>query len=207
MNKLSSVFVQNEPINNSSNVERPILLEHSLNQIRLTLGYKQQEFAEKLGINVNTYRGYEYQKRDLPEDFLRDLIATFNVNINWLLFGQGEMFVSQTENSLVKCDNNALLKNKETFHKRFNKLQTENQLNDYEMSKLLDISESRIEKLGIGKAEPTFEELCKLKANFDISIDWLLFGETLNKSTQSEETALSADEIAQLKLLAKKFKV
>lgn len=178
-----------------------------LKQIRLTLGYNQQEMAERLDIPTRTYMSYEYVSKGYPNSFIERLIYLFHVNINWLFTGEGEMFVSQTENTLEERDNKALLKNTETFHKRFNKLQAENKLNDYEMSKLLDISESRIEKLGIGKAEPTFEELCKIKAHFDVSIDWLLFGDAPYKSAQSEELTLSADEIAQLKLLAKKFKV
>ena len=158
-------------------------------------------------MSPRTLGSYERGESKVPLELLTKLCNKYSLSPEWLALGTGEMFVSQTENTLVKWDNSAILDNKETFHKRFNKLQAENRLNDLEMSKLLDISESRVEKLGIGKTEPTFEELCKIKSHFDVSIDWLLFGESPYKSAQSEEPTLSADEIAQLKLLAKKFKV
>lgn len=63
------------------------------------------------------------------------------------------------------------------FGKRFNKIQAENDLNDIEMSKLLKISESRVEKLGLGMAVPTLDDLNSIKSNFDVSIDWLLYDE------------------------------
>lgn len=178
-----------------------------LKQLKKTLKLTTEQLAMEIGMPARTLGSYERGESKVPLELLTKLCNKYSLNPEWLALGTGEMFVSQTENTLIKCDNSAFLENKDTFHKHFNKLQAENKLNDYEMSKLLDISESRIEKLGIGKAEPTFEELCKIKAHFDVSIDWLLFGDAPYKSAQSEGLTLSADEIAQLKLLAKKFKV
>ena len=76
------------------------------------------------------------------------------------------------------------------------------------MSKLLDIHESRIEKLGIGKVLPVFDELNKIKLYFDVSIDWLLYGETPNIKTQNPieiNCQLNTDEVKILKELAQKI--
>lgn len=67
-------------------------LKDRLKQIRLTLGYNQQEMAEKLSIEVRKLRSYEYETKNFPLDFLISLINVFDVNINWLLTGKGEMF-------------------------------------------------------------------------------------------------------------------
>lgn len=177
-----------------------------LKQLKKTLKLTTEQLATDIGMSSRTFGSYERGESKVPLELLTKLCEKYSLNPEWFALGQGEMFITQTENTLVKCDNSRIIGNLDTFHKRFNKLQSENQLNDYEMSNLLDISESRIEKLGIGKAQPTFEEICKIKAHFDISIDWLLFGETPYKSAQSEEPALSAEEIKRLKLLVKNFK-
>jgi len=55
--------------------------------------------AETLQIEANTYKGYEYKTKNFPCDFLILLIKKLNVNINWLLTGEGGMFISNTEHT------------------------------------------------------------------------------------------------------------
>lgn len=183
------------------------MLQENLKKIRLTLGYTQKEFSEKLGLPVRTYLGYEYNKREIPHGILNLLIDSFCINLNWLFTGQGSMFISEINNTLEKHDNSNIVNNFDTFYKRFNKIQKENELNDIAFSKLTGISESRIEKLGIGKATPTIEELNAIKQHFDISIDWLLYGDLPQKNAQSitETPTLSIEEINVLKKMAEKF--
>ncbi len=182
------------------------MLRDNLKKIRVTLGYTQEEIAEKLNINVRTYRGYEYETRGLPTEILTLLSEKLKVNLNWLLTDNGDMFISSGENTLEKCNNTNVLKGMDSFHKRFNQLQKENNLNDLELSKLTGISESKIEKLGIGKSMPSIDDLIALKSNFDVSIDWLLFGTTCkNAQSQEEVLTLSNEEINILKKLAKNF--
>ncbi len=75
-----------------------ISLRERLKQIRITLGYNQKEIAEKLGYELTTYRSFEYKSKNLPVEFLSALICTFSVNINWLLTGNGDMFINTKEN-------------------------------------------------------------------------------------------------------------
>lgn len=182
-----------------------LLLKDTLKQIRLTLGYNQQQMADKLSIDVRKLRSYEYETKNYPINFLQALIDVFNVNVNWLLTGEGEIFISQCENTLQKHANDDILKNLDTFYKRFNKLQKENELNDYQMSKQTGIAESRIEKLGLGKVLPNLDELNALKAHFDVSVDWLLYGDTPNSKCNNNE--LSTEEINILKKIVQKAKI
>lgn len=57
------------------------------------LKLNQQEAADKLSIDVRKLRSYMYETKNFPVDFLQSLVYVFNVNINWLLTGQGEMFI------------------------------------------------------------------------------------------------------------------
>ncbi len=73
------------------NIQR--FMKERLKQIRLKLGYNQQEMANILGIELNTYRGYEYKTKNFPDILLKALLTKLQVNINWLLSGFGEMFL------------------------------------------------------------------------------------------------------------------
>lgn len=181
------------------------LLKDNLKQIRLTLGYNQQQMADNLAIPIRTYMGYEYKAKVYPIDFLLKLVNILSVNLHYLYTGEGEMFISNCGNTLKKQVNEDIVKNLDTFYKRFNKIQKENDLNDYQISKQTGISESRIEKLGLGKVLPTLDELNALKSQFDISIDWLLYGDTPNSKCNNNE--LSAEEISILKKLVQKAKI
>lgn len=51
----------------------------------------QAEFADRVGINVNTLRGYE-KGRALPGyEVLESLCSKLNVSPNWILTGQGKV--------------------------------------------------------------------------------------------------------------------
>lgn len=179
------------------------MYKSNLKKLKDYLNLTSLELAEKLGISYSTLGSYERGNRTPSIDFPLLLIEKLNININWLLTGTGDMFISTCENTLQEQNNSNLVKNLDTFYKRFNKLQKENNLNDYQMSKKTGITETRIEKLGIGKAVPSLDELSALKSNFDVSIDWLLYGET--PIEQNNDTNLSLEEIRILKKLTRKI--
>ena len=65
--------------------------------IRKSLGFHSREkFAEELQIPFPTLRAYEQGKiENIPHSFLATLASKFNVNINWLISGNGEMFIKK----------------------------------------------------------------------------------------------------------------
>jgi len=63
-------------------------------QIREFLGLKQTEFAQKLGIPRTSSINYE-KGTSIPSEVLNSLADKFNVNIEWFLTGEGDMFRSQ----------------------------------------------------------------------------------------------------------------
>jgi transcriptional regulator with XRE-family HTH domain len=66
-----------------------------LRKIRKTLGCTQDEFARQLKVSKPTVVRYESGGRKPDADFLSILINEFKVNINWLLMGDGEMFLKE----------------------------------------------------------------------------------------------------------------
>lgn len=65
-----------------------------LKQLRSTLNISQEEIAKKLNIPSHAYLNYETGKAQPKTGFLQNLRKTYNVNINWLLDGNGSPFNS-----------------------------------------------------------------------------------------------------------------
>lgn len=62
------------------------------------------------------------------------------------------------------------------FGKRVSELQAQHNFLDREMATLLKISEKDYLKIVVGKVLPTIEVLNNIKRNFNVSIDFLLWG-------------------------------
>jgi SOS-response transcriptional repressor LexA len=67
-----------------------------LREIRETLDLKIAEFARQLAVPRSTLVGWE-EGKGVSIEILKPLEAQFNVNIDWLLTGQGEMFLSKKQ--------------------------------------------------------------------------------------------------------------
>jgi len=78
-----------------------------LKVLRQRLKKTQKEMAEALGVGLRAYQMYEEGKRKLPPDKMQVLAKVFKVNLHWLLTGEGEPFITETEG--VKKKTKALL--------------------------------------------------------------------------------------------------
>ncbi len=67
-----------------------------LKDIRLSKKLKQKILA-KLGLSLSQISSYETGHRKIPQRTINDICREFNVNEQWLLHGEGEMFVDITE--------------------------------------------------------------------------------------------------------------
>ncbi|MEK8224629.1 helix-turn-helix transcriptional regulator [Clostridioides difficile] len=68
-----------------------------LKDIRLSKKIKQKDFGKKLGLSLSQISSYETGHRKIPQRTINDICREFNVNEQWLLHGEGEMFVDITE--------------------------------------------------------------------------------------------------------------
>jgi transcriptional regulator with XRE-family HTH domain len=69
--------------------------------LREYLGLKQSTFAAKLGIKRPTLAGYEKGTFPPSAEFLLKIREIHNVNIDWVLSGEGDMFLSSQEKALA----------------------------------------------------------------------------------------------------------
>ena len=71
-------------------------MHHRLKELRKALHLTQQDFAVKLGITRPTYSQFENGKMSVSQKYINLLCATYHVSEDWLVNGNGEMFVSST---------------------------------------------------------------------------------------------------------------
>ena len=63
-----------------------------LKEIRATLNISQREFSRKIFISQSLYADIELGNVEPKERFIRLVSSQFNVNLNWIKTGEGEMF-------------------------------------------------------------------------------------------------------------------
>lgn len=68
-------------------------MNNRLTQLRRTLSFKSQKaFGEAINVPWRTIQVYEQGVSYMPSSFFLKLRENFNVSVDWLLTGQGEMF-------------------------------------------------------------------------------------------------------------------
>ncbi|MBI3584240.1 MAG: helix-turn-helix transcriptional regulator [Nitrospinae bacterium] len=63
-----------------------------IKQVRKAQHLTQQAFARILGITQGFYTGIETGKYSTSNEILTCITSNFNINLNWLLTGEGEMY-------------------------------------------------------------------------------------------------------------------
>lgn len=81
------------------------MLGLNLKKIREYLNLSQKQFAESMDSTAQAFYGYEKNIRDIPNKLLDKLVSKYNININWLLTGNGDMFITDSKAQPGLCAN------------------------------------------------------------------------------------------------------
>lgn len=73
-----------------------------IKMIRVDKGYSQQKFADKIKLSANFINLIERGSRNPSERTLNDISAEFNVNLEWLKTGEGDMYDEESEDVVIK---------------------------------------------------------------------------------------------------------
>jgi len=65
-----------------------------IKEYRDLIGKSQKEFAEALGVSAQLLQQYEYDKSKPGSPFLAKLRKSFDIDLNWLLTGTGEITIN-----------------------------------------------------------------------------------------------------------------
>ena len=67
-------------------------MNERIKQLRLALKLSQDEFGRAIGLSKSGISNIESGTRNVNNKHIRMLVMSFNVNENWLLTGEGDMF-------------------------------------------------------------------------------------------------------------------
>lgn len=132
---------------------------------------------QEVGIPYTTFIKYERGERKPSFELLEYLVDVYNVNLNYIFSGQGQMFIKPDDNTLERQNDTTVKERVSHFGERLGELQDKHEYLDKDMAKLLSISEEEYIDLKLDDKEPDFKILVRLKQCFKVSIDWLLFGD------------------------------
>lgn len=76
-------------------------MNNRIKQLRKTLNLTQQEFAERIGIKRNTIANYEGGRNEPVSSVINLICREYNVNIDWLRTGDGDMFVEKSKDEEI----------------------------------------------------------------------------------------------------------
>ena len=89
----STTFIHKTPMDLIKVAER-------FKELRFRTKKSQMELADMLGVDQKRISRTEQGQQDLNGSFLESLKEQTNVNINWLLFGEGKMFSANTGSNI-----------------------------------------------------------------------------------------------------------
>lgn len=169
-----------------------------IKQIRQFFGLSQTQFAKMLNKSVGFVSTVETGRCGLSERTIDDICSTFGIDRNWLLTGEGDMFLPGNEKSIT---------NKEDAGSRVRKVRKDNGLTQKQFAKKIGYSAILVHMVEAGKATPTNEFLSCISSVFGISYNWLLTGQGEEKSDEAvvDEELISwlrrnPDEVRRLRI-------
>ena len=74
---------------------------HTLELLRLSLNLNKKELAKQLEITQNTYTNYINGKREIPTGLSLKIKQMYDISIDWLLTGKGEMLIDTSSDTTI----------------------------------------------------------------------------------------------------------
>ena len=95
-------------------------MNNRISLVRKEMGYKQDDFAEKLGLTKNFISLIETGKREPSDRTIKDICREFNVNEEWLRTGKGAMFIELSQkDELILWASKVLSGRSDDFRNKF----------------------------------------------------------------------------------------
>lgn len=135
---------------------------HKLTNARIV----KADLARALGIDPAALRRKEISKIELKPNEVQKLEEYFRIKL-----------LNQKDYSGERQNDTTVDEKSSQFGARLTELQDKHNFLDREMAQLLKISEKDYIKLVVGEKQPDINILNRIKQNFKISIDYLLYGD------------------------------
>lgn len=126
------------------------------------------EIGDCIGIERGAIFARAKRNSKFKPDEIKKIEEAFDVQLD---------SISIINNSGDRISDDTVEERTENFGKRLFKIQEKNDLTDRQMAKLLGIYEDEYVDLVYGDKEPNMRVLNNIKSHFQVSIDYLLYGE------------------------------
>ncbi len=133
------------------------MFSNKIRTIRNVLELSQKELSKEIDIPERTIASYELGRAPSIL-FLLKICQKYNINANWFVTGNGEMFNNSSS----------------TIGSRIDDIKNKNNLSNKQFAEILNITENELKDIIENKIKPNIDILKNLKNNFNISIDWLI---------------------------------
>lgn len=128
----------------------------------------QQDIATAANMERAAIHGRANRNSKFKQDEIEKIEHAFSVELS---------VVSISDNSGERQNDTTVDEKSSQFGKRLSELQAQHNFLDREMAQLLKISEPAYLKLVTCKTKPDLDVLNRIKQNFKVSIDYLLYGD------------------------------
>lgn len=126
------------------------------------------EIGKVINLDRQSINGRAERNSKFKPDEVEKIEHAFNVNLS---------VVTISDNSGERQNDTTVDEKSSQFGKRLSELQAQHNFLDREMAQLLKISEQAYLKLVTCKNKPDLDVLNRIKQNFKVSIDYLLYGD------------------------------
>ncbi|MEO2082918.1 MAG: helix-turn-helix transcriptional regulator [Desulfurobacteriaceae bacterium] len=144
------------------------MIGRRIKELRKKLGLTQREFARRVGVIESLVRKWERGENDPTSKSLQAIAKEFNVNLHWLLTGEGEMFITRSKEEIPKTE----LLDREIIQKIFEVLEgfyQQGLLKDVPEEELMEVVKfvyKRVKPLKEKEEQKWAEELQELTSNY-----------------------------------------
>lgn len=128
----------------------------------------QTEIGDSIGMNKAAANKRAKRNSKFKPEEIEKIERTFDIDFS---------VVAISDNSGERQNDLKVDEKSSQFGKRLSELQAKHNFLDREMATLLKISEKEYIKLVVGKNQPDLNVLNRIKQNFKVSMDYLLYGE------------------------------
>lgn len=109
-------------------------MNERLKELRAHLGITLEEFGKKIGVTRSAVGRLEKGERNLTEQTVLSICREFNVNEDWLRYGEGEMFEPRTRSEIIAQFAGELMKEEDSsFRKQLVEILAELNLQEWEL--------------------------------------------------------------------------
>ena len=112
-----------------------------IKKLRKALKLTQGEFGSRVGVKANTIGNYELSLRNPSEAVIHSICREYNVNEEWLRYGNGEMFL-ETEDAVAEVVSELLEEKNPLYDLILDIMHTYDELDEKSKKVFCDVAEN-----------------------------------------------------------------